>query len=381
MRKRVVILGSTGSIGTSTLDVCAALSDRFEVVGLAAGSNAAMLAEQARSCRPVAVALADDRGLGDLRTGLPGGTRVYTGPSGIVELVDQTDADFVVSALVGAAGLAPTLRAVELGRQIGLANKESLVVAGDLLMPLAEKSGATLLPVDSEHSAVFQALHAGQPHEIERIYLTASGGPFRTWDRARIESATLSDALRHPTWQMGPKISIDSASMMNKALEVIEARHLFKIDSERIEVLVHPESIIHSMVEFHDASIIAQLGTPDMRTPIQYALTYPERQRGVSSRLNWREISQLRFETPDFERFPALRMGFESARVGGSTGAVLNAANEAAVELFRVGRVTFGGIGRILERVFTGHRPITNPTLEQLLQADAWARDEVLACS
>ncbi len=380
MRKRVIILGATGSIGQSTLSVCEAMSDRFEVVGLAAGRNGARLAEQARRVRPTAVAMADPQALSAVRAELPPGTRTFTGTEGVVELVDQVDADFVLSAIVGAAGLPPTLRAVQLGRQIGLANKESLVVAGSLLMPLARESGSELLPVDSEHSAIFQALHSGQPREVEKIVLTASGGPFRTWDHARIKSATLEDALKHPTWKMGPKITIDSASMMNKALEVIEARHLFEIDSDRIEVLVHPESIVHSMVEFRDASVIAQLGTPDMRTPIQYALTYPHRVAGVADRLDWRQVRQLNFETPDFERFPALRMGFESARLGGSTGAVLNAANEAAVELFRLGRVTFGGVADLLERVFSDHRPIANPTLEELLAADAWARDEVHAC-
>jgi 1-deoxy-D-xylulose-5-phosphate reductoisomerase len=298
-----------------------------------------------------------------------------------VELVTTTDADFVLAAIVGAAGLPATLAAVERGLDVGLANKESLVVAGAILMPLAAQRGGRLIPVDSEHSAIFQALQAGRREDVRRIYLTASGGPFRTWTRERIESATLEAALNHPTWSMGPKITIDSATMMNKALEVIEAHYLFDLPVEQIEVLVHPESIVHSMVEFRDGSLIAQLGAPDMKTPIQYAMTFPRRVVGVGATLSWSEARSLHFEPPDFERFPALRLGFQAARAGGSSGAVLNAANETAVELFRAGRVGFGRIAAACETVLARHRIIARPALPDLLEADAWARREVVACS
>jgi 1-deoxy-D-xylulose-5-phosphate reductoisomerase len=254
------------------------------------------------------------------------------------------------------------------------------VIAGTLLMPLARRNGSQLIPVDSEHSAVFQALRCGKLDEVRRIILTASGGPFRTWPAERIEHATIDEALAHPTWAMGPKITIDSATMMNKALEIIEARHLFELSADQIEVLIHPESIVHSMVEFRDGSTIAQLGAADMRTPIQYAMTYPDRSPGVSEELDWSRIGGLHFESPDFDRFPALRLGFQCARIGGTSGAVLNAANEAAVEKFRQGGMPFGEITRILQHVFGHHDPINEPTLEQLMRADAWARDEVFAC-
>lgn len=380
MHKRIVILGSTGSIGTSALDVVAASSGEIEVVGLAAGSNAAALAQQAARFRVPVVAIADQHAAATLRDALPSGTRLLAGPDAATELIHDADADFVLAAIVGAAGLPATLAAVERGIDVGLANKESLVVAGSLLVPLARERGCRLIPVDSEHSAVFQALQAGQAHEVRKIILTASGGPFRTWPRERIEAAGLEDALNHPTWQMGPKITIDSATLMNKALEVIEAHYLFGVEVGQIEVLIHPESIVHSMVEFCDGSVIAQLGTPDMKTPIQYALTYPHRRPGIADGLDLTQIRSLNFEPPDFERFPALGFGFQAARAGGSAGAVLNAANEAAVERFRQGDMSFGQITRTLESVLNRHRPIANPSLQRLLEADAWARDEVYAC-
>ena len=237
-----------------------------------------------------------------------------------------------------------------------------------------------LIPVDSEHSAVFQALMSGQAGEVHRLYLTASGGPFRTWSREQIERATVEQALRHPTWSMGPKITIDSATMMNKALEVIEATHLFGVNPDQVEVLVHPESVVHSIVEFCDGSLIAQLGTPDMRTPIQYAMTYPQRVPGMAARLDWRQARRLNFEPPDAERFPALRLGYEAARRGGTAGAVLNAANEAAVERFRDGTIPFGDITRLTERAYRRHRSVDHTTLAQLMEADAWARAEVNGC-
>jgi 1-deoxy-D-xylulose-5-phosphate reductoisomerase len=287
----------------------------------------------------------------------------------------------VLAAIVGAAGLPATLAAVSRGLDVGIANKESLVVAGAMLMPLAAQRGGALIPVDSEHSAIFQALHAGQRPDVRRVHLTASGGPFRQWPAERIARATLADALNHPTWSMGPKITIDSATMMNKALEIVEARWLFGLAPEQIDVLIHPESIVHSMVEFQDGSIIAQLGTPDMKTPIQYALTYPRRAAGIAEPLDWSQPRALHFEPPDFERFPSLRLGYDAARQGGSSGAVLNAANEAAVERFRAGALPFVQIATITAEVCRRHHVISEPTLEGLLAADAWAREEVERCS
>jgi 1-deoxy-D-xylulose-5-phosphate reductoisomerase len=380
MTKRVIILGSTGSIGRSALDVAAALRGEIEIVGLAARRGWRRLAEQAARFGARTVAIADEQHTADLRHACPAGTRVLAGPDGLVELVQATDADFVVSAIVGAAGLPATLAAVERGLDVGLANKESLVVAGSILMPLAKERGSRLIPVDSEHSAVFQALHSGRREEVRRIYLTASGGPFRAWPRQRIEQATLAEALNHPTWSMGPKITIDSATMMNKALEIIEAHHLFNIPAAQLDVLIHPESIIHSMVEFCDGSVIAQLGVPDMKTPIQYALTYPRRVPGLAAPLAWNSVQRLNFEPPDHERFPALQLGHEAAQRGGTCGAALNAANEAAVEQFRAGAIPFGRIADLVEQALHRHHYLKTPTLAQLMEADAWAREEVSAC-
>ena len=378
--RRIILLGSTGSIGRSALDVVAALPDAVRVVGLAAQSSWELLGEQAVRFGVQRVAIADKAHANDLSRVCPANTSIYAGPAGLVDLVRETEADYVLAAIVGAAGLPATLAAVERGLDIGLANKESLVVAGAIIMPLAERTGSTLIPVDSEHSAIFQALHSGQHEEVRCIYLTASGGPFRTWSHEQIEQATLADALNHPTWSMGPKITIDSATMMNKALEIIEAHYLFNIAADRIRVLVHPESIVHSMVEYVDGSVIAQLGTPDMRTPIQYAITYPARASGIAEMLDWSTAQTLRFEPPDLERFPALRLGMEAAARGGSSGAVLNAANEAAVQAFREGGLRFVEIAAVTEEVLGRHECIQTPTLAQLLEADAWARDEVAEC-
>ncbi len=380
MRKRVVILGSTGSIGQSALDVIAALSNEMSVVGLSARGEWRLLADQARRFDVPVVAIADEAYAADLRAECGGQTRVLAGADGLVELVAECEADFVLSAIVGVAGLPATLAAVERGINVGLANKESLVVAGAVLMPLAAERGCELIPVDSEHSAVFQALHAGRAADVRKIHLTASGGPFREWSAERMARATLADALNHPTWSMGPKITIDSATMMNKALEIVEACWLFGVDADHIDVLIHPESILHSMVEFRDGSIIAQLGTPDMKTPIQYALTYPRRVAGIAEPLDWSRARCLNFEPPDFERFPSLRLGYEAARQGGGSGAVLNAANEAAVELFRAGAIPFGEIASLAEDVCRRQRLIARPSLADLMDCDAWARNEVAEC-
>jgi len=376
-RKKVIILGSTGSIGRSALSVAENLPNEIEVIGLAAHTQWERLAEQALRFRPRAVAIADERFgrvLSDrLHSDAPA-PRVYAGRDALVQLVRELDADFVLAAVVGAAGLPSTLAAVEKGLTIGLANKEALVVAGSLVAPLAARSGATLIPVDSEHSAIFQAMHAGARAEVEKIVLTASGGPFRTWSQEEIHQATLDDALKHPTWQMGPKITIDSATMMNKALEIIEAKWLFDLSPDRIEVVIHPESIIHSMVQFHDGSIVAQLGAPDMRTPIQYAMTYPRRLHGRADRLDLSALRRMHFEPPDPARFPALRLGHEVARRGGTAGAAFNAANEAAVDAFRAGKLRFHEIVQRVEGVLSRHTYKECPGLDELLAVDAWAR-------
>lgn len=381
MKKRVVILGATGSIGQSALDVLDGLADDWEVVGLAACSSYAELAGYANRLKPGALALVQSQHATSLREALTYSPTLYVGDDALLELVDSVDCDCVLSAVVGGGGLTATIRAVELGRRVALANKEALVTAGSLLMPLAAETGAEIIPVDSEHSAIFQCMHAGRAEDVHRIYLTASGGPFRTWSAETLESATLADALQHPTWDMGPKITIDSATMMNKALEIVEARWLFDMDADRIEVVVHPESIIHSLVEFTDGSLMAQLGTPDMRTPIQYALTYPQRRPCRTSRLDLSTIQQLNLHPPDVDRFPALRLGTEVAKRGGTSGAVLNAANEAAVDLFRNELIGFGDITRFTESALAQHEFKTSPTLDDLLAADRWAREEVTRCS
>ncbi|MCO6437476.1 MAG: 1-deoxy-D-xylulose-5-phosphate reductoisomerase [Phycisphaerae bacterium] len=380
MRQRVIILGSTGSIGQSTVDVIEALSGSFEVVGLAAGSRCDELAGQANRLRPPAVAIANGENADRLADSLAYDPKVFRGPHALEELVDAVECDCVVSGVVGSDGLAATLRAAELGRRIALANKEALVLAGSILMPLARRNGAEIIPVDSEHSALFQAMQAGRADEVERIYLTASGGPFRTWTAEQMDAVTLEDALQHPTWEMGPKITIDSATMMNKALEIIEARWLFDLPPERIDVVIHPESIVHSMVEFRDGSFVAQLGAPDMRLPIQYALTYPHRMPGPARRLRLGDLRRLHFDPPDPQRFPALRLGYAAAERGGTCGAVLNAANESAVQLFRERRIAFREIAAAVEHAIQEHDYMATPALEQLLAADRWARTEVNRC-
>ena len=381
MKKRVVILGSTGSIGQSSLQVLAGLSPDFEVVGLAARSNWQTLAEQAGYWHPEAVAIADSRCGEDLRSAVGDGLPVLDGPDALVELIEEVDCDCVVAAVVGGAALPAVLRAVELGRRVALASKEALVMAGSLIMPLSEQSGARIIPVDSEHSAVFQAMQAGRWAEVRRIYLTSSGGPFRTWSAERMAEATLKDALNHPTWNMGPKITIDSATLMNKALEIIEAHWLFGLKPEQIEVLTHPESVVHALVEFADGSVVAQMGEPDMRTPIQYALTYPERASCPAPALDLGKLRRLTFEPPDPQRFPSIRLAYKVVRQGGLAGAVFNAANESAVELFRAGEIRFPEIVELTEQALARHEPNPSPTLADLLAADHWARHEVARCT
>lgn len=375
MPKRVAILGSTGSIGVSALDVIAHLPDRLRATALSGHNNVDRLIEQCAQFNPSAVAVANESAAARVRGKVTGD--IYRGPAGLCEIATRDDIDIVLAAIVGAAGLPAVFAAVQAGKQIALANKESLVIAGSLLIPAARERKVRIVPVDSEHSAVFQAMSAGRLAEVKRVILTASGGPFRTWPLDRIRDATPADALNHPTWRMGSKITIDSATMFNKALEIIEAVWLFDLPPEKIDVVVHPESIVHSMVEFEDGNVIAQLSPPDMRTPIQYALTCPDRLPGVGRRLDLSRACSLTFEPPDMQRFPALRLGYECARRRGTTGAVLNAANEAAVTAFTTGKIAFGRIAELVEAALERHRFEPEPTMDDLLEADQWARDAV----
>jgi 1-deoxy-D-xylulose-5-phosphate reductoisomerase len=360
------------------LDVIQALGDRLSVLGLSAHRQWQQLCQQAETFHPRWVTLTDDDCAPELGPFIAGGTtRVLRGSEGVEAMASSPDTDVVLTAIVGAAGLRGTWAALESGKTVAVANKETLVLAGPLVMDLARRRGARLIPVDSEHSALFQALQAGRRSEVRRVVLTASGGPFRRLPASELERVTVAQALAHPTWQMGPKITIDSATMMNKALEVIEARWLFDLKPEQIEVVVHPESIVHSMVEFTDGSVVAQASPPDMRLPIQYALTYPDRVSGPARRMDFTQTYQWNFEPPDFEKFPALELGYEAARRGGTAGAVLNAANEAAVERFMNEQIGFADIPRACRAVLENHDFEASPTLEGLLASDRWARKEV----
>lgn len=376
--RNVVILGATGSIGRSTLDVISASEQRFRATGLTAHGRLSELARLAREHRPRWIVATDPAAAGkyDWST-LPLETQVLVGPESIAEVVGRDEVDVVVAAIVGAAGLHGTWAALSAGKTVALANKETLVMAGPLVMDLAAARGGRILPVDSEHSAVFQALQAGRRQDVKRVVLTASGGPFRRHTRDELARVTVADALAHPTWNMGPKITVDSATMMNKALEVIEARWLFDLSPEQIEVVVHPQSIVHSLVEYQDGSVLAQLSPPDMKLPIQYALTYPERFAGPAARMDWQATWRLEFEPPDRSRFPALDLGFEVAKAGGTAGAVLNAANEAAVAGFLAGELSFSQIVPACRAVLEQHHYDPRPTLDDLLKLDAWAREEV----
>jgi 1-deoxy-D-xylulose-5-phosphate reductoisomerase len=377
LKRRVVVLGSTGSIGTNCLDVIATLSDRLTAVGLSAHGSWDALAAQAQQHRPRWVALTDDNAIGNADPRLlPRGTELLSGPDGIARMVSDPEVDIVLTAIVGSAGLAGTWAALEAGKTVAVANKETLVMAGPLVMDLAKKHNASVLPVDSEHSAIFQALQSGQHHEVRRVVLTASGGPFRGKSKAELAEVTVEQALRHPTWRMGPKITVDSATLMNKALEIIEARWLFGLEPEQIEVVIHPQSIVHSFVEFVDGSVLAQLSPPDMRLPIQYALTYPDRVSGPARRLPWGDLGGWDFEKPDRETFEALELGYEVARNGGTCGAVLNAANEVAVGRFLAGGLGFLDIPRLCSDILVHHHYSARPTLADLHAADRRARQE-----
>ncbi len=375
---RIAVLGSTGSIGQSAVEVIASSGGRLQAVALAAHRNVALLRRQVEQLRPRWAVVVDPQAA-EQASGLPWpkGTELLAGPEGLLRAATAQQVDTVLSAVVGRAGLEGTWAAVEAGKTVALANKESLVVAGQLVSQLAAESGARILPVDSEHSAIFQALQSGRAAELRRVILTASGGPFRTWSLDELSRVTVAEALAHPTWRMGEKITIDSATLMNKALEIIEARWLFDLRPEQIGVVIHPQSIVHSLVEFVDGSVIAQLSCPDMRLPIQYALSWPYRWQSVAEKLDWSTSMQLDFHPPDMERFAALRLGLEVARTGGTAGAVLNAANEAAVEAFLRGDLRFHEIVPACESVLANHPYSAAPALEELLKLDHWAREEI----
>lgn len=368
--KKISILGSTGSIGQNTLQVI----DNYdvEVVGLSCHQQVEILAKQVNHYQPQIVAIMDEYQIPQFKAICQKKVEIVTGVEGLAIVAAESDADVVVTAVVGAVGLIPTIRAIEAHKQIALANKETLVMAGEMVMALVERMGGSLLPVDSEHSAIHQCLHHRQPDEIKRIILTASGGPFRTWQKDDFETITPADALKHPTWNMGAKITIDSATMMNKGLEVIEAKHLFGIDD--IDVVVHPQSIIHSMVEFVDGSMMAQLSTPDMKLPIQYALTYPYHQAPAAITTDLVKIGTLTFEAPDIEKFPCLKLAYDALQEGGTMPAVLNASNEVAVEAFLNQKIGFTDIPRLIEQTMTAHSPVAQPILDDLLHLDEWAR-------
>jgi len=376
--RKIAVLGSTGSIGTQMLDVIARDPESYEVVALAAGSNTELLLKQAHQFRPGVVSVGSEEAADKLRGLLPAGTKLLVGEEGLSESAAGSGADYVVCALVGALGLRSTLAAIDAGAAIGLANKETLVTAGHIVTKRAADKGVPLLPIDSEHSAIFQCLNGEDDKAIKRLLITASGGSFRDRSRDELVGVTVEDALKHPNWSMGAKITIDSATMVNKGLEVIEAHWLFGLPYDQIDVILHPESIVHSMVEFTDTSVIAQLGNPDMRVPIQYALTYPQRRPSPASPLDLVKAGTLHFREMDFARYPCLRMAYEAGRAGGTATTAFNAANEAAVARFLRGEISFLAIEEIIERVLDKHgaAAVALPDLETILETDAWARRE-----
>ncbi|WP_353568908.1 1-deoxy-D-xylulose-5-phosphate reductoisomerase [Haloferula sargassicola] len=377
-RKKVVLLGSTGSIGCSTLEVARRLPDRIELIGLAANASVEKLAAQVRETGVREVALCDASKEAELRKLLPEGVTVHVGEEGLCELSCLAEADIVLVAIVGTAGLRPALAAIECGKDLAVASKEILVMAGEVITAAAEKHGVAILPVDSEHNAIFQCLdgHQGGPDEVSRLILTASGGPFRETPPEELAGVTVERALKHPTWDMGPKITIDSATLFNKGLEMIEARWLFGIGMDRIDVIVHPQSIVHSMVEFIDGSVLAQLSKTDMVFPIQYALTWPDRVDGGLERIDFARLAKLDFESPRHEVFPALGLARRAGLLGGTLPAVFNAANEVAVERFVAGKLPFPGIWDLVRKVMDRHKVESARSLESVIAADKWARDE-----
>ncbi len=373
--KNVVVLGSTGSIGESSLKVARALPDRMRLVGLAANRSADALAAQMTEFGIRQGCLFDPTGLDRVRSALPGDVTLHSGEEGLVELATLPEADLVLVAIVGVAGLRPALAAIEAGKDIAVASKEILVMAGETVMEAARRKGVKVLPVDSEHNAIFQCLEGHSPDEVSRLILTASGGPFRALPAAELPQVTVEQALKHPTWEMGRKITIDSATLFNKGLEMIEARWLFDIGMDRVDVVVHPQSIVHSMVEFIDGSVLAQLSTTDMCFPIQYAVTWPERVANTLPPLDFAKLARLDFEVPRWDDFPALRLAKEAGTVGGTLPAVLNAANEVAVSAFLERHLSFPGIWHTVAETMSRHRPLSHPTLDEIVAADEWARE------
>lgn len=375
-RKRVVILGSTGSIGLSALKVAQDIPNRMEVVGLAANRQASVLAEQTKTWKPKAIACFDTTQLSTLQSQIPSGIPCYGGEEGLVQLATLPEADMVLVAIVGTAGLAPALAAIEAGKDLAVASKEILVMAGEAVMKAAQRKGVKILPVDSEHNAIFQCLQGDLNNRVKRLILTASGGPFRKTPAEDLETVTVEQALKHPTWSMGQKITIDSATLFNKGLEMIEAKWLFDVPMQQVDVVVHPQSIVHSLVEFEDGSQLAQLSHSDMCFPIQYAVTYPDRLPNRLRQLRLEEVGSLTFEAPDVKRFPSLNLARMAGEQGGTLPAVFNAANEVAVEKFLNRKIIFPNIWRSVEKVMLAHENVEHPTLEQIKKADAWARQE-----
>ena len=387
-RKRVVVLGATGSIGESALKVAHDIPERMEIVGLAANSNARKLAAQANRVRPKALCLVDESKIGELRAALEYEPQIFSGEKGLSEIACLAEAEMVLVAVVGTGGLQPALAAIEAGKDLAVASKEILVMAGEIVMREAGEKGVQILPVDSEHNAIFQCLdsqrerptsdvqHPTSNEEVRRLILTASGGPFRETAAKEFESITVEQALKHPTWNMGPKITIDSATLFNKGLEMIEAHWLFGVEMKRVEVVIHPQSIVHSMVEFSDGSVLAQLSHSDMCFPIQYAVTWPERVPNSLPPLDFGKLRQLEFATPRYEDFPALNLARRAGEIGGTLPAVLNAANEIAVSAFLERKIPFPRIWQIVERAMDRHTNVAHPDLDAILRADQWARVE-----
>ena len=382
-RKRVVVLGATGSIGESALKVAHDIPARMEIVGLAANRNGKKLAAQANKVRPGAVCLVDEAKVGELRAGLEYEPRIFSGESGLVEIACLAEAEMVLVAVVGTGGLQPALAAIEAGKDLAVASKEILVMAGEIVMREAGRKGVQVLPVDSEHNAIFQCLNSqgkrptsNEESDVRRLILTASGGPFRQTPASEFESITVEQALKHPTWNMGPKITIDSATLFNKGLEMIEAHWLFGVEMKRVEVVIHPQSIVHSMVEFSDGSVLAQLSHSDMCFPIQYAVTWPERVPNSLPPLDFGKVRQLEFATPRYEDFPALNLARRAGETGGTLPAVLNAANEIAVSAFLERKISFPRIWQTVSAVMDRHTNVAHPDLDAILRADRWARDE-----
>lgn len=384
--KAISLLGSTGSIGTQTLDIVAQYPDQFQVVGLTAGSNVEMLAQQIREFRPAIAAIGDAQKLPELQAAirdLDPQPILLAGEAGVIEVARYGDAEVVVTGIVGCAGLLPTIAAIEAGKDIALANKETLIAGGPVVLPLVQKHGIKLLPADSEHSAIFQCLQGVPNGGLRRILLTASGGAFRDWPVKKLSQVTVADALKHPNWSMGRKITVDSATLMNKGLEVIEAHWLFGLDYDQIEIVIHQESIIHSLIELQDTSVLAQLGWPDMRLPLLYALSWPERIYTDWQQLDLVKVGQMTFRAPDHQKYPCMQLAYAAGRAGGCMPAVLNAANEQAVALFLEEKIQFLDIPRLIEGAcdrYLVHNHST-PTLDEIIAADQWARQEVVTAS